>query len=47
MALELIIKDSSLPKKVAENTMRFRNKMNSLGFTISVRINRLFQCTYI
>jgi hypothetical protein len=25
-----------LPSKVAENTMRFRNKMKALGFNISV-----------
>lgn len=35
-ALDLIVKDTSLPSKVAENTMRFRNKMKALGFTISV-----------
>jgi hypothetical protein len=33
---DLIIKDTSLPKKVAENTQRFRSKMTALGFTISV-----------
>ena len=32
----MIIKDTSLPKKVAENTQRFRSKMTALGFTISV-----------
>lgn len=34
-ALDLIMKDTSLPKKLHENTMRFRNKMTKLGFTIS------------
>lgn len=34
-ALDLIIKDSSIPAKVAENTKRFRNKMTALGFQIS------------
>lgn len=36
-ALDLIMKDTSLPKKVADNTTRFRTKMKALGFTISVR----------
>ena len=31
------MKDTSLPKKVADNTNRFRNAMKGLGFTISVR----------
>jgi glycine C-acetyltransferase len=35
-ALDLIMKDTSLPKKVADNTARFRNKMKALGFTIAV-----------
>ncbi len=35
-ALDLITQDTSLPSKVAENTMRFRNKMKALGFNISV-----------
>lgn len=34
-AIELITKDTSLPKKVAENTARFRGKMTALGFKIS------------
>lgn len=34
-ALDLIMKDTSLPNKVSANTMRFRNKMGKLGFTIS------------
>lgn len=34
-ALDLITKDTSLPKKVAENTQRFRTKMTALGFKIS------------
>ena len=34
----MICQDTSLPNKVAENTMRFRNKMTKLGFTISVSI---------
>jgi len=34
-ALDLIMKDTSLPKKVEENTTRFRSQMKSLGFTIS------------
>ena len=29
------MKDTSLPNKVSANTMRFRNKMGKLGFTIS------------
>ena len=36
-AIELITKDISLPKKVAENTARFRSKMTALGFKISVK----------
>ncbi len=34
-ALDLIMKDTSLPSKVIDNTMRFRTKMRALGFTIS------------
>lgn len=33
-ALELIMKDTSLPSKVAENTKRFRSQMKALGFNV-------------
>ena len=37
-ALDLICQDTSLPNKVAENTLRFRSKMTKLGFKISVSL---------
>jgi glycine C-acetyltransferase len=33
-ALELIMKDTSLPSRVAENTQRFRSQMKALGFNV-------------
>ena len=35
-ALDLILQDTSLPQKVAQNTQRFRTKMTQLGFRILV-----------
>lgn len=37
-SLDLVMRDTSLPEKVAQNTARFRSKMKALGFTISVRL---------
>lgn len=37
-ALDLIMRNTSLPEKVAQNTERFRTKMTKLGFKISVRL---------
>lgn len=42
----MICQDTSLPSKVAENTTRFRTKMNALGFTISVSYIILITITW-
>lgn len=38
-AIDLIMKDTSLPNKVAKNTKQFRDGMKSLGFNVIVSIN--------